>query len=365
AQGRFNLEKAKKPHPIAELLQRYHKHAESYKASYSRERYALEGFAKYFAGRYLSDITRWGVEKWKRDREKQVQRSTVNRELTVLKHMFTMGVKWGLMPSNPAASVSPFPVQEGRFRYLSEDEIPALLEACEKQVTSPWLHPLVVLALNTGARQGELLQLRCEDVDFERGLIYFGRTKNRKLKTIPMNKTVKEVVEWLLKHRYSEYLFSWPWGKQIGRTTIHDAFKKACCEAKVDEMRFHDLRHTAASYLVMGGVDRPTVKEILGHREIEMTLRYSHLAPAHKAKAVEKLGEALNNAVQNRENRIQQAQGPHALAPNLAQNRNIFLVRSGRGLSVIEPKTQNNGTVSPTEDWWRRGELQFEYNYLI
>src|SRR5262249_39152084 len=143
---------------------------------------------------------------------------------------------------------------------------------------------------------------------------------------------------------------------QIGRTTIYDAFKKACSEAKIDQMRFHDLRHTAASYLVMGGVDLPTVKEILGHREIEMTLRYSHLAPAHKAKAVEKLAEALNSAVQNRENRAQQAQEPRALVANLAQNRNIFLVRTGRGLSVIEPKPEANQAVNATEDWWRRGE---------
>jgi len=257
------------------------------------------------------------------------------------------------MPSNPAASVSPFPVQEGRIRYLSAEEIPALLDACEKQVTSPWLYPLVVLALNTGARQGELLQLSYEDMDLEKGLLYFGRTKNRKLKTIPMNKAVKEAVEWLLKHRYTDYLFSWPWGEQIGRTTIYDAFKKACSESKVKEMRFHDLRHTAASYLVMEGVDLPTVKEILGHREIEMTLRYSHLAPGHKAKAVEKLGEALNSAVQNRENRAQEGQEPQVA--NLAQNRNIFLVRSGRGLSVIEPKPEANQGVNPSDDWWAGG----------
>ena len=149
-------------------------------------------------------MTTWGVEKWKREREQQVEKSTVNRELTVLKHMFKMGVKWELMQTNPAATVAPFPTQEGRIRYLSEVEIPALLDACEKQATSPWLFPLVVLALNTGARQGELLDLRYEDLDVERGLIYFGKTKNRKLKTLPMNNSVRQVVAGLQAHRYGE-----------------------------------------------------------------------------------------------------------------------------------------------------------------
>jgi integrase len=359
AQGRFNLKKVKKPHAIGELLERYHKHAESYKASYSRERYALGGFKKYFAGRYLSDVTTWAVEKWKRDREKQVKRSTVNRELTVLKHMFKMGVKWGLMESNPAAGVAPFPVQEGRFRYLSEDEIPALLAACEKQVTSPWLSPLVVMALNTGARQGEMLQLRPEDLDLERGLIYFGKTKNKKLKTVPMNRAVREIVDWLSKHRYGDHLFMWPWGEQVGRTTVYDAFKTACREAGIEKFRFHNLRHTAASYLVMSGVDLPTVKEILGHREIEMTIRYSHLAPAHKVKAVEKLGEVLEKITNPKEREAMQkteTEKAPALAANLAQIRNVFLVRSGRGLSVIGPKELANQAVNRSSDWWRRGE---------
>jgi len=355
AQGRFNLEKVRKPHPITELLQRYHKHAESYKASYGREKYALEGIKKYFVGRYLSDVSTWGVEKWKRERGQQVAKSTVNRELTILKHMFKMGVTWGLMTANPAASVAPFPTQEGRLRYLSEDEIPALLDACDKQVTSPWLHPLVVLALNTGARQGELLDLRYEDLDVDGGLIYFGKTKNRKLKTMPMNKSVRQIVAGLQAHRYGDYLFTWPWGERVGRTTIYDGFQKACKAAGIEKFRFHDLRHTAASYLVMGGVDLATVKEILGHREIEMTLRYSHLAPAHKAKAVEKLGEVLDK-ITNPKGRQAEAEKTPALAANLAQIRNIFLVRSGRGLSVVGPKEAANQEVSRAGDWWRRGE---------
>jgi integrase len=354
-QGRFNLEKVRKPHPISELIERYHKHAASYKASYSRERYALEGFKKYFSG-YLSDITPWVIEKWKRAREGQVEKSTVNRELTVLKHMLKMAVKWDLMPSNPGVGVSPFPVQEGRIRYLSETEIPALLAACEKQVTSPWLYPLVVLALNTGARQGELLQLRHEDLDLERGLIYFGRTKNRKLKTVPMNRAVRSAIEWLAQHRYGEFLFMWPWSEEIGRTTVYESFKKACQAAAIEGFRFHDLRHTAASYLVMGGVDLATVKEILGHREIEMTLRYSHLAPAHKASAMDKLGEALEAAGKSQNSQVKETEEPAALTANLAQNRNIFLVRSGRGLSVIDPKTKEKQGVSLKADWWRRGE---------
>jgi len=351
AQARFNLEKVKKPHHFSELIERYLKHAAGYKLSYRRESYAIEGFKKYFKGCNLSDITTWAIEKWKRDRAKKVVGATVNRELTILKHMLKMGVKWELCSSNPAASVSPFPVQEGRIRYLSEEEIPALLGVCKNQITSPWLHALVVLALNTGARQGELLDLCYEDIDQERGLIYFGRTKNRRLKTVPMNHAVRDAVDWLTRHRYGDYLFMWPWGDRVGRTTVYDAFKKACSEAEIKKFRFHDLRHTAASYLVMNGVDLATVKELLGHREIEMTLRYSHLAPAHKAKAVEKLGEALEKITTVQKDRAKgeavEGKTP-ALAVNLAQNRNIIMVRQGRGLALAEG---NQGV-----EWWRRGE---------
>jgi len=342
AQARFNLDKVRKPHRFSELVAHYLKDIEGYKASFSREKYAINRLNKYFKGCYLSNITTWSIDKWKRDRTKEVANATVNRELTILKHMLKKGVEWDLVSANPAASVSPFPVQEGRLRYLAEGEIPTLLEACKKQITSPWLHALVVLALNTGARQGELLDLCYEDIDQERGLIYFGRTKNRRLKTVPMNHAVRGAVDWLLKHRYGDYLFMWPWGDRVGRTTV---------EAEIEKFRFHDLRHTAASYLVMNGVDLATVKELLGHREIEMTLRYSHLAPAHKAKAVEKLGEALEKITANQKDKkadeAQDGQAP-AQVVSLAQNRNILMVRKGRGLALTE---EYQGF-----EWWRRGE---------
>ena len=220
----------------------------------------------------------------------------------------------------------------------------------------PVLHPLVVLALNTGARQGELLDLaRDGDVDLDRNLIYFGRTKNRKLKVVPMNSAARGAVEWFLKNGKGESLVGWPWGERVGRTTVYDAFKKACTAAGVENFRFHDLRHTAASYLVMSGVDLPTVKEILGHREIEMTLRYSHLAQPHKAKALDQLEMAFRKIEAHKleESQAAQSSGPEG---SLERFRNVLLVRSGCGLSVVGQKTESNQKLNRPNDWWRRGE---------
>jgi integrase len=354
-QGRFNLDKVRKPHTFGELTDKYLKHAESYKASFNREKYSIKALRDYFGSAcHISQITTWSFEKWKRERAKQVQPSTVNRELTILKHMLKMAVRWELASTNPAAAVSPFPLQEGRIRFLSEDEMPRLIEACRNQITSPWLHPLIILALNTSARQGELLDLaRDGDIDLERNLIYFGRTKNRKLKVVPMNSSAREAVEWFLKNGKGESLISWPWGERVGKTTVYDAFKKACTEAGIKNFRFHDLRHTAASYLVMSGVDLPTVKEILGHREIEMTLRYSHLAQTHKAKAVDQLAKAFRQIEEQQQTEVADTS---QTATNPEHFRNILLVRSGRGLSVIDQKIESNQKLTRASDWWRRGE---------
>ena len=122
----------------------------------------------------------------------------------------------------------------------------------------------------------------------------------------------------------------WPWGAPIGKVTVYDAFKKVCSAAKIDDFRFHDLRHTFASHLVMAGVDLVTVKELLGHKTINMTNRYTHLAQEHKAQAVAKLEDrykAGENETQSQSATVspELKEAINAVfPPKLEQNRNIF-----------------------------------------
>src|SRR4030095_4113706 len=166
AQGHFNLEKVRKPVPFAKLVEKYKEFAGGYKRGWETEKYIVEEVGVLFGDTPLAQITTWQIEKWKAEAGKRLNPVTVNRRLTVIKDMFKKAVEWDLLKSNPATSVKRFAVTSERTRFPTEYEIHVLLEKCENQVTSPWLLPLVTLALNTGMRQGDLLRLKWEDVDF-------------------------------------------------------------------------------------------------------------------------------------------------------------------------------------------------------
>lgn len=338
AQGHFNLEKVRKTVPFSKLAEKYKEFAGGYKRGWETEKYIVEEFASLLGDTPLAQITTWQIEKWKAETGKRLNPVTVNRRLTVIKHMFKKAVEWDLVKSNPATSVKRFTVTSERTRFLTQVEIRALLKECENQVTSPWLFPLVTLALNTGMRQGELLKLKWENVDLERGSITIIQGKTLRRKTIAINEPARDALDWLQANRYGDLLLMWPWGDPIGKVTVYDAFKKACSAAKITDFRFHDLRHTFASHLVMAGVDLVTVKELLGHKTINMTNRYTHLAQEHKAQAVAKLSERMRAAKDDQAG-VVSAEAKEAinavLTPKLEQNRNIFLVRRGRGLGIL------------------------------
>jgi len=158
-------------------------------------------------------------------------------------------------------------------------------------------------------------------------------------------------------------------GSPIGKVTVYDAFKKACSAARVADFRFHDLEHTFASHLVMAGVDLVTVKELLGHKTINMTNRYSHLAQEHKAQAVSKLSQRMQadkTATEAQAGTVSEElkQAINAVSPlKLEQKRNIFLVRRGGGLGIANDFRHNLEAASGFEPL-HRGFADLSLNHL-
>lgn len=217
--------------------------------------------------------------------------ATINRHLSTLKHMFAKAIDWEMATDDllvKAKKVKSLPENNKRLRYLSKEEYHNLINAC-----SPHLKPIVITALNTGMRREEILSLEWKkNVDLNNGFILLDKTKNNERREIPINQTLKETLQNITININSPYVFIDKHGNRY--KDVKKSFKTACKKANITDFRFHDQRHTYASYLVMIGVDLTSVKELLGHKSLNMTLRYSHLAPSHKVKAVEMLDNSLN-----------------------------------------------------------------------
>lgn len=210
--------------------------------------------------------------------------STVNRYRSLVSSIFTAAVRQDLVAVNPLARVKPFKESAGRVRYLLEDEETKLRQVIRRDY--PDRIPELDLALNTGMRRGEQWSLKWSDVDFKAGQItVFGKTGRRH---IQMNSAARSALtEFERRVRSSEYVCEESAGGDTRdwRRWLETSVKRA----GIPNFHWHDLRHTFASRMVMAGVDIRTVQELLGHADIKMTMRYSHLSPDHRATAVEKI----------------------------------------------------------------------------
>ena len=145
-------------------------------------------------------------------------------------------------------------------------------------------------------RLGEILNLKWQDLDFNQKFIYIENSKNGEKREVPMNNFLLKMMAQLKEtSNYGDYIFSHKDGSPL--KGVYRSFKSACKRAGIKNFRFHDLRHTFASHLVMNGVDLKTVQELMGHKSFSMTLRYAHLSPDHKRKAVEDLGNRMQKVV--------------------------------------------------------------------
>jgi integrase len=291
ARGRFRLPEARRAVLVREVIARYRTYAETHHRGYRSTRYVLAQLDAAFGTLPLADLSGFRIEGWKAARRKVVAPATVNRELTVLKAMLAKAVAWHLLDVHPARDVKPFSVDNARVRWLPPHELARLLATAALDVAAAWLVPAITIAVHTGLRQGELLRLRWTDLGPGRTIATIRGTKNNEPKHVPLNAVVQATLAALPV--VGETVLAWPWGDPVSDTTLYAAFGRACRAAGITDFHWHDLRHTFASHLVMAGVDLRTVQELLGHKTLEMTLRYSHLAPAHKATAVARLTEAL------------------------------------------------------------------------
>jgi len=272
--------------------------------------YRCEGIIRthlipFFGSSYVFKIGMKDIEAYKTKRMNEVQPATVNREFSRLRHMFRCAVDWSYIKENPSKGVKEFKEPPGRIRYLTQEEIEALLAECGpdtlrqnhwnagrplSDLLNIYLRPIVEIAIHSGMRRGELLGLRWKDVDFKGRMIVLEKTKNGERRVIPMNDTVVRALKSLPVHLHEEKIFT-----GIPGDALSKAFERACKRAGIEGCRYHDLRHTHASHLVMGGTSLRAVQTLLGHKDLRMTMRYSHLSPEHLREAVTTLDKTLNS----------------------------------------------------------------------
>lgn len=294
----------KKENPVTfnELAAHYRENFKDQRAFQTLKRYFLIPLCEHFGEKQLSQITYLDLETYRNQRQATPTRAgkprtaaTVNREMTLMRHMLNKAIEWGMLAASPLDRGKRLMLRENnhRLRFLTVAEIDRLIAA-----SAPHLAPIIEVALHTGMRRGELLGLKWEQI--RHGFIYLTETKTGKARQIPVNDQVAQVFKELRKKNQmkSPYVFLGPDGVRL--YGVKRSFENACRRAGIESFRFHDLRHTFASHLVMNNVSLKAVQELLGHTDLKMTMRYAHLSQAHLKDAVAALNKlAASRKVQN------------------------------------------------------------------
>ncbi|HTK90704.1 MAG TPA: site-specific integrase [Verrucomicrobiae bacterium] len=258
-----------------------------------------------FGGTKLAKLRREDIERWQAERRASVSGSTANKELMRLGHILNRAVKWGYLRTNPAKGVERAKEAPGRVRYLSQDERDLLLNGRNVIITAKdgrtWtvrrepnaaLRLYILAALQTGARRGELGALTWGDVDMKARTLTFRHTKNGHTRTVPITDTLRDALAGLPRP-LSPSASVLP---ERDPKVLTRAFGRLVKDLGLNNLRFHDLRHDAASTLTMAGVAQRAVMEILGHRDPRMTMRYQHLSPGHLRDAMRALDAAATSS---------------------------------------------------------------------
>lgn len=305
-QGRYFQKAEGRKHTLGGLITAYLPEVEKKKDARNAKRH-LEWWKERVGEKCIADITPALLSSIKDELAAGMtprgQRSpaTVNRYFISLSAVLAKAAReQDLIETNPMSKVKKLTEPEGRVRYLSEAERDALLAAC-RESRSKMLYPVVLLALSTGMRQGEILSIRWKDVDFDRKRIVLHNTKNGSSRQVPLAGAAEEELKQMLQSKKAAKVRAlqpteddlvFP-GRVNDSLNIRTAWDSAIAKAKIENFRFHDCRHTAASYLAMNGATLLELSEILGHKTLAMVKRYAHLTETHLHNVVERMNTAF------------------------------------------------------------------------
>ena len=291
-------------HTLADLIDRYIENVLPSKKDHKRQKTQYEWWKAELGDYTLGDVTPALLSEARDKLATDRAPATVVRYLAALSHAFTIAVnEWGWLEDNTLRKVRRPKEPKGRVRFLSEDEIQEkgviiegertrLLKAC-KASSNKYLYTVVVLALSTGMRQDEIMSLTWPVVDLKRRRITIYEPKNGETRVAPLYGHSFDLLIQLSKVRSIETDLLFP-GKKKGKPVfIRAPWLKAVKEARVDDFRFHDLRHSAASYLAMNGASMVEIADVLGHKTLQMVKRYAHLSEAHTASVVASMNKKI------------------------------------------------------------------------
>lgn len=299
-EGRFFEKPKEEPHRFFELMERFSTEHAPRRASCPRLLIHVAHLKRFFGDVLLSEVTPKRIVAYKNQRyAEKVMPATINRELATLKKAFNLGRReWEWCTDNPVTRVSMEQENNARDRWLSCEEEYRLC-----QVAPGWLRDIVIFAIHTGLRMGEILALTWQAVDLSRRTLMVMKSKNGERRTIPLNRTVMDLLlsRSRITPREATSIFWSEAGTPLDGPNLRRAFRSALKKAKIEDLHFHDLRHTFATRIVQVGVDLYKVQRLLGHKSPQMTQRYAHHYPESLRDGVEALERVSTNLAQSRD----------------------------------------------------------------
>jgi integrase len=247
------------------------------------ERIRVLYWKRIFGNRPIGEITTAELQDWQAKKRATNKPATVNHLMSRLRHLFNRAIEWELLDESPVKRIRFLRENNARLRYLSIEECGRLLDACRADN----MRGIVTVALHTGMRLGEILDLKFPDLDFVSDVLTVRDSKNSESRHIPMDSTVTALLKRTQQVADCDYVFPNAAGKRWNYS--QEPFRNVRKRAGLVDLHFHDLRHTFASQWMMNGGDLYALRGILGHKSIAMTQRYAHLSPAYQRAMVDRM----------------------------------------------------------------------------